>query len=139
MTLKDIASVAGKPGIYRIVGPTRTGLLLESLDEKKSKLVTSGKDRVTVLEEISVYTHTSEGTVPLTDVLRSIKTGFGFDLPVTADSTPEQLREFMFKVLPDHDDRRVYHSDIRKLVRWYMALVTSVPEVLDAPAEEQQG
>lgn len=137
MTLKDIASISGKSGIFRIVGPTRTGLLLESLDDKKIKVVTSGKDRVSVLEEISIYTNTADGTVPLAEVLKSVKSKFGNELPVHAESSPEQLREFMTKVLPEHDERRVYHSDIRKLVRWYSALLTLAPEVLDAPSEKE--
>ena len=61
MNFKDIASVAGKPGLYRIVSPTRSGVVLEALDEKKTKLVAGMSMRVSVLSDISIYTLTEEG------------------------------------------------------------------------------
>ena len=33
----EIASVAGKGGLFRVVNPTRTGVILESMDEAKKK------------------------------------------------------------------------------------------------------
>lgn len=35
MEFKDIATVSGKPGLYKILKPSRSGVILESLDEKK--------------------------------------------------------------------------------------------------------
>ena len=37
--LKEVANISGKPGLYRIVKPTRTGVIVESLDQKKEKTV----------------------------------------------------------------------------------------------------
>ena len=65
MNFKDIASVAGKPGLYKIIKPTRSGVILEALDEKKSKLVAGMSMRVSVLSDISIYTLTEEGAEPL--------------------------------------------------------------------------
>ncbi|MEQ8879464.1 MAG: DUF5606 domain-containing protein, partial [Cyclobacteriaceae bacterium] len=39
MELKDIASVSGKGGLFKILSPTRTGAVLESLDNQKKKMI----------------------------------------------------------------------------------------------------
>ena len=36
MDLKDIAAVSGKSGLFKVIKPTRTGVILESLDEAKN-------------------------------------------------------------------------------------------------------
>jgi hypothetical protein len=52
--LKEIASVSGKGGLYRILKPTRTGVILETIDDKKTKLVANSSERVSILKEISI-------------------------------------------------------------------------------------
>jgi len=136
MTLKDIASVSGKSGLFRVLGPTRAGLILESLDEQKARSVTPASQKVSVLDEISIYTTTAEGTVSLRDVLSTVKKVHANQLPVTPDSSAEELRAFLNGILPEHDQQRVYASDIKKLVRWYGILASHVPEVFDETADE---
>ncbi|MFM8349079.1 MAG: DUF5606 domain-containing protein, partial [Bacteroidota bacterium] len=51
MQLKEIASLNGKGGLFRVMAPTRSGLILESLDEARTKVVTPASARVSVLEE----------------------------------------------------------------------------------------
>jgi hypothetical protein len=36
--LKEVANISGKSGLYRILKPTRTGVIVESLDGKKNVL-----------------------------------------------------------------------------------------------------
>lgn len=132
MELKDIASVSGKSGLFRIVSPTRNGFLLESMDESKAKLVVPASQKISVLEEISIYVNTAEGTIPLKDVLVAVHKNFGGGLPVTHDADPKDLRKFMLQVLPDYDEARVYNSDIKKLVRWYQIISNVAPEILSA-------
>lgn len=127
--LKDIASVAGKPGLFKILKPTRTGVILETIDDKKSKVVANSNERVSILKEISVYTTTSESSISLDEVLNSIHKAFGKALPVTVKSTDAELRAFMEKVLPEYDEERVYCSDIKKLVGWYGILSDKFPEI----------
>ena len=47
--------MSGKSGLFKIVGPTRSGLILESLDALKAKVVTAASSKVSVLDEISIY------------------------------------------------------------------------------------
>lgn len=130
--LKDIITVAGMPGLYRIVKPTTNGVLVESLGEDKKRFVMNQNKPVSKLEDISMYTATD--TTPLADILGKIQELFGKDLPVNPKSDDAALREFMEKVLPEYDRERVYPSNIKKLITWYLILV-EVPET--APAAEE--
>jgi hypothetical protein len=138
MELKDIAAVAGKPGLYKVVKPARTGLLLESLDGKGARLVTGPTQRVSLLSEISMYSVDHEVTLPLCDLFRKIKAEFGDDPGVDAKSDKEELEAFMAHIAPNYDATRVYASDIRKLVTWYLVVLQAAPEVLAAPVEAEK-
>jgi hypothetical protein len=137
MELKEIASIAGKGGLFRIVKPTRGGVIVESIDDKKQRLVVNASQRVSVLKEISIYTTTTEGTEPLENVLQSIHQEFGEDPGVDSNSSPEELRAFLQHILPDFDRERVYVSDIKKLVSWYKILLQHAPETLQGGTEEK--
>jgi hypothetical protein len=130
MNFKDIASVAGKPGLYKIVSPTRSGVVLEALDEKKTKLVAGMSMRVSVLNDISIYTLTEEGAEPLESVMKKIEANYQGDTGVDASATDSELRAFLKSVLPEFDQDRVYVSDIKKLNAWYMLIHKHCPEVL---------
>jgi hypothetical protein len=139
MNFKDIATVAGKPGLYKIIKPTRSGVILEALDEKKSKLVAGMSMRVSILNDISIYTLSEEGAEPLESVMKKIEANFQGDTGVDASATDSELRAFLKSVLPDFDQDRVYVSDIKKLNAWYQIIRANVPEVLqDSPAAEQE-
>lgn len=130
MKLSDLASVSGKGGLFKVVAPTKNGVILESLDEQKTKLVASANQRISLLHEISIYTTTKEGTVSLESVLRKINKEFGSDLGVDAESDGSELKAFLKSVLPEYDESRVYVSDIKKLVKWYGVILKVAPETL---------
>jgi hypothetical protein len=115
--------------LYKVVASTKSGLILESLDEAKAKLVATGNQRISILHEISIYTHTKEGTVALADVLKKIHGSFGDDPGVDAESDPSELKAFLKSVLPEYDEDRVYVSDIKKLVKWYGILSKYAPDL----------
>lgn len=139
MTLAEIATVSGKGGLFKVVAPTKSGVILESLDEAKTKLVASASNRLSLLNEISIYTTTREGTVPLEDVLKKIYKEFGNDPGVDSEADGNELKAFLKSVLPDFDESRVYVSDIKKLVKWYSLLLKFAPEVVTAesPADQE--
>lgn len=137
MELKEIASISGKGGLFKILKPGKAGVILESLDEAKVKLVAGGKERMSVLSEISIYTTTKEGTVSLQEVVKKIKKQFGAEIGVTPESDNAKLKAFLKSVLPEFDEDRVYVSDIKKLVKWYSILLKEAPEVFEA--EESKG
>lgn len=121
MELKDIVSVAGVPGLHKIVGQRPAGLILESLDEQKRRFPTSLTQKVSILEDIAMFT--MEGEVKLNEVLVNIndKEKGGLKVPGKSASN-DDLKAFMDAALPNYDKERVYVSDIKKLAAWYEIL-----------------
>lgn len=139
MELKEIASISGKGGLFKITKPTRSGVIVESIDEEKRKMVASADNRISVLKEISVYTTTQEGSKPLEDVLKKIHQEFGDDPGVSSSSESEELKAFLKYIVPDYDTERVYVSDIKKIVSWYKILYKYAPEVLKESGQPEEG
>lgn len=135
MELKDIAAVAGKPGLFKVLKTTRTGLVLESLDGKNTRIVTGPHHRVSLLHEISIYTMDYDKTIPLQELFQKISGEFGDDPGVDSKSDPDELKSFMEHIAPDYDKERVYVSDMKKLVNWYSLLIKVAPEVMEVKEE----
>ena len=137
MKFEEIAAVTGKGGLFRIAKPGRTGIILESMDAQKKKVGVGADAQVSILSEISIYTHTEEGATPLADVMRKIHSEFNGDTGLSKTSDPDELKAFLQHILPDYDESRVYVSDIKKLVTWYNLLAKDHPEVFEEEVEEE--
>ena len=136
MTLKEIAAVAGKPGLYKIIKPTHSGMIVELIDDKPKKMVVNATHRVSILNEISIYTTDVEESVALGKVLDAIRVKHGDDC--NPGKSKEELADFLAGVLPNYDRDKVYQSDIKKLITWYNILNKFLPEVLEYKEEEEE-
>lgn len=130
MEFGDIASVTGKGGLFKVIKPTRTGAILEALDETKKRIVTTMHTKVSVLSDVSVFTTDGDGAVPLEEVMQKIQKEFADGTDLNKNSDPDELKAFLKHVLPNYDEDRVYISDIKKLVTWHAQLVQVAPELL---------
>lgn len=122
--LKTILSIAGKPGLYKLVSQGKNMLIVESLSDKK-RFPAYGNEKIISLGDIAMYTDAED--IPLKDVLISLKQKEN-GAAVTLDwkkASAEELRTFMGEVLPNFDRDRVHVSDIKKLISWYNLLVES--------------
>lgn len=138
MNLKEIATIAGKPGLFKIIKPSKTSVIIQSLDDKKTKLIATAQHRLSVLDEISIYTTTADGSAPLQLVFDTIYNEFGNDLGIDKNSDADELQSFLKHVLPEYDTKRVYHSDIKKLIRWYDVLLQHAPEIFTTGGQEEE-
>ena len=119
--LRKILTIAGKPGLYRLVNPGKNMLIVESLSDNKRTPVYS-RDKVMSLGDIAIYTDTDEK--PLHEVLNSIKekhNGEKIDLNSFKDDS--SLRKHFEEILPEFDKERVYTNDIKKVFNWYNHLL----------------
>lgn len=119
--LKEILSVTGKPGLFKLVSQGKNMLIVESLIDGK-RIPAYTKDKVVSLGDIAIFTETAE--VPLGKVLEALKVkenGAVCSIAPKADN--DKLRTYMGEILPDFDRERVYPSDIRKLLSWYNILI----------------
>jgi hypothetical protein len=138
MTLKEVAAISGKPGLYKILKPTRNGVIVEGISQEKKKLAVNSTQKVSVLEEISIYVKgMEEESIPLTDVFLKIKDA-DLDLESVNLSDKDAAFEMMEQVLPEFDEDRVYHSDIKKLFTWYLLLEKHLPEVFEEAQEDEK-
>lgn len=131
MEFSDIASVSGKGGLFKVINPTRTGVILESLDGSGKKMVAGMQTKVSVLSDISIYTTDGEGAVPLQEVMQKIHKEFAGDTGLDKNSDTDELKAFLEHILPTYDEERVYVSDIKKLVTWYNLIAELAPELLE--------
>jgi len=121
--METILSIAGKPGLYRLVSRGKMNLIVESLDAQKKRMPAFATDRVTSLADIAMFT--DEEDVPLWKVLAAVgekEGGKTCSLNYKKCSSKE-LREYFAAVLPAFDRDRVHDSDIKKLLQWYNILV----------------
>jgi hypothetical protein len=138
MTLDKIATVSGKGGLFKVVAPTKSGVILEAMDDTHAKMIATTNHRLSLLNEISIYTTTKEGTVPLEEVLKKIHKDFKDDLGVDANSDAAELKAFLKSILPEYDEDRVYVSDIKKLVKWYDLIGKHAPEFFTTEKTEKK-
>ena len=126
--LKEIANVSGKSGLYRILKPSRSGVIVETLNEKKEKIMIGPTARVSVLKDVSVFTDGEQDSVPLAEVFLKIREQHGELVELdTKAASDKDLTEFLNEILPDFDRARVYVSDIKKIILWYNLLSQYAP------------
>ncbi|WP_223033168.1 DUF5606 family protein [Hanstruepera marina] len=140
MGLDKILAIAGKPGLYKMITQTRSGFIAESLIDGK-RLSVGIHHNVSILSEIAIYTLTEEK--PLIEVFQLIHDKEnGNETSISHKDSKDVLEEYLFGVLPDYDEDRVYASDIKKIVQWYNLLqkhdLLSFDEVEVASAEEEE-
>lgn len=116
MNLRGLVSVSGKPGLFKLIGQNKSGFILETLDEQKNKIVVNiSTAKMASLEDITVFGE--EGDIKLSDIFTKIKESKSIPDPKASDA--KALRSFFIEVAPDHDQERVYSSDIKKIISWY--------------------
>ncbi len=118
MNLQAIVAVSGKPGLWKALVQNKTGFILESLDAQKTKMVANlSTAKMAALDEITVFGEDDD--IKLTDIFERIKNAS--NVP-DAKADGNTLRKFFREVAPDHDEERVYSSDIKKIITWYNVL-----------------
>ena len=120
MDLKEIITVTGRPGLYKIVSKAKNNIIVESLFETNKRIPVYPSDKMNNMEDISIFTNDAD--VSLKSIFKSIfeKENGGPSINHKADE--KSLRAYFEEILPDYDRDRVYVSDIRKLFNWYNIL-----------------
>lgn len=133
MNLRGIVAVSGRPGLFKLVGQNKAGYVLESLDAQKVKIVANiATTKLASLEDITVYGEDDD--LKLTDILA--------DFAATKVNVPEgkaeaaELRKFFLEVVPNHDQAKVYTSDMKKIVTWYH-IIKDLPLFTEAPVDNE--
>ncbi len=136
MNLQGIISIAGRPGLYKIVAQGKNSVIVESMTDKK-RFPAHASDKISALEDISVYT--TDEDVKLIEVYKKMYESLNGNAGLSHKDDPKKLREYVITFLPNYDSERVYDSDVRKLFQWYNTLIAEgllIPEVEITETEE---
>lgn len=120
MEFNKIIAVTGKPGLFEVVSQTKTGIIVESLTDKKRIPILSTHN-VSLLENIAIFTYDEE--VPLLTVFKSIFEKEEGKETISHKESGAKLSSFFLEILPEYDQERVYSSNIKKIIQWYNALI----------------
>ena len=133
--LDKILTISGKPGLFRMVAQTRTGVIAVSLNDQK-KIITNLGQQINVLSEIRVFGLKDE--MPLIEIFeRMYQLEKGQPATIKPKASKEELESYFFEVFQDYDEDRVYASDIKKIIQWYNLLLDSNELKFDLPKEEK--
>ena len=140
--LRTILSIAGKPGLYKLVSQGKNMLIVESLIDGR-RIPAYGNDKIVSLGDIAMFT--DEEDVPLAKIFKNmLDKEQGAEVTMDAKkASSAELAAYLQEVLPNFDRDRVHPNDIRKLISWYNLLVKSgntdfeekVEETTEASAE----
>lgn len=120
MSLEKILAISGKPGLYELKAQTRSGFVAQSLQNGK-KIAVNLQHNVSMLSEISIYTHSGE--VPLPEVFEKIYAQKKGEKTISHKSDKQELIAHFEEVFPEYDKDRVYASNIKKVFQWYNLLL----------------
>ncbi len=119
MDLSKILSISGKPGLYKHIAQSKTGIVVESVSDGKRTSAFS-TDQVSSLSDISIFT--TDEDVKLEDVFKNIFEKEEGKKAISAKSSSSDIKSYFEQVLPEYDKDRVYISDIKKVLKWYNIL-----------------
>lgn len=119
MNVEKILAISGKPGLYELKLQTRSGFVAESLLDGK-KITVGMRSNVSLLSEISMYTHSEEK--PLAEIMRAIAVKENEGPAISHKEDNAALITYFSSIVPDYDEDRVYPSDIKKVINWYNIL-----------------
>ena len=133
MELKEIISITGRPGLFKVVTQGKNNVIVESIVDKK-RFPAYASDRISTLGDISIYT--TDEDVKLTDVLVSFHDHYEGRACPSHKEELSVLEGLLEKILPNYDKDRVYKSDLRKIFQWYNILIKAGIKIKETAEKE---
>lgn len=139
--LREIISITGKPGLFRLLSQSRGAIIVEELGTGR-RFPAHAREKVVSLGDIAMYTES--GDTPLGEILDKVYAhngGKAIDVK-SLTSKSGALKEEFAAIVEDFDRDRVHDGDIKKLFSWYNILVANgfdkfAEEKADEDAEEK--
>jgi len=112
--------VSGKPGLFKVIGQSKAGFILQSLEEISSRIVVNANARLAALDETTVYGVDED--IPLKHILLKMQEAAVSKAVPDSKADGPVLRSYFTALVPEHDSDRVYSSDIKKIISWFHLL-----------------
>lgn len=134
MKLTGIIAISGRPGLFKVIAQGKNNVIVESLIDNK-RFPAYATDRISALEDISVYTYDEEK--PLKEIYASIYAKANGGETISHKASEKELVSFVEEIIPNYDRERVYLSDIKKLIQWYNLLHKSGNLIVEEQAKTE--
>lgn len=122
--LREIISITGKPGLFRLISQGKGSLIVEELGSGR-RFPAHAREKVVSLGDIAMYTES--GDTPLGEILDKVyaaKEGKAIDVKTLA-ARKNGLKDEFAGIVEDFDRDRVHDGDIKKLFTWYNILIAN--------------
>jgi hypothetical protein len=117
MNIKNIVAVSGLPGLFKLVTSKSNGIIVADVDSGKTKFCSVRQHQFTPMETVAIYTE--DDTVDIRTVFQTmLDKHASLPLPVASASHGDLIKYFEV-IIPDYDRDKVYHSDMKKVIKWY--------------------
>lgn len=140
MNIKNIVAVSGLPGLFKLVATKNNGLIVADPDTGKTRFCSVRQHQFTPMETVAIYTE--EDTVEIAKVFQSML-DHQTELAVpSANASHAELQKYFEIIIPDYDRDRVYHSDMKKVIKWFhflneRAYLTTDPENAETSSDSE--
>lgn len=133
--LREIISITGKPGLYKLLSQGKGTLIVEELGTGR-RFPAHARDKVVSLGDIAMYTESGDTALgEILDKVYAYKNGAEIDVKALASSAGALKEEFA-AIVEDFDRQRVHDGDIKKLFTWYNILRKAGFDKFTKPEEE---
>ncbi|MEA3496896.1 MAG: DUF5606 domain-containing protein [Bacteroidota bacterium] len=129
MDLKDIIAIRGKGDLFRVISKSPKGIIVETLNEKKTKFKVQPNLHVLILNDITIFSKDGSDFF-LSDVFLRFYKKDVLKLSITPKTEPNKIKEYFKEVVIDHDEEKVYISDMKKMIKWYNVIAEIYPDVI---------
>jgi hypothetical protein len=133
MDLKEIITVSGYSGLFKLIGKNKNSIIVESLVDGK-RMPVFATNKASSLSEIALFTNGEE--IPLKQVFQRIyKFQEKKEISIDFKTQTKEMLELFEKIIPEYDKSRVYASDIKKIFTWYNILLKN--NLIDLEEEQK--
>lgn len=121
MDLKDILTISGFPGLFKMVSQGKNAVIVENLETGK-RMPAHARYRISSLEDIAIFTEIDDK--PLKDIFLIIfEKEDKKQIEAPKKLSADELKAYFEEIVPDYDKDRVYTSDMKKALEWYNILI----------------
>ncbi|MFN8338768.1 MAG: DUF5606 domain-containing protein [Saprospiraceae bacterium] len=132
MNIKNIVAVSGLPGLFKLIATKANGLLVADPDTNKSRFCSVRQHQFTPMETVAIYTN--EDTIEISKVFQNMLDMEAQHSVPSPNAPHNELQKYFAIIIPDYDRDRVFHSDMKKVIKWFNFLnergyLTAVDEI----------
>ena len=117
MNIKNIVAVSGLPGLYKLVATKSNGIIVSDPDSGKTRFCSVRQHQFTPMETVAIYTE--DDTVEIAKVFQAMLDHQAALSVPSPNCSHLDLQKYFAVILPEYDRDRVFHSDMKKVIKWF--------------------